>query len=375
MSEKIPFTLSSKTLSMIIDGKSEIIDRSALNYGPIVEALKKGDSETVRELVKVRTMIASMSKGQIYVNPDTREVMYNGEVVHNAIVDRMFEMLAEDFDITPMVNFLQNLLQNPSKTSIDELYLFLEATNLPITEDGHFLAYKMVRKDYLDIYTGTFDNSVGKKLSMPRGEVDPVRDRTCSHGFHFCSESYLGSGYSTVDEGRVVILKINPRDVVSIPSDYNNAKGRACEYTVVDELQDWSERLKAYVIRDPKPKHSEAPNDGIPDYMEDDEDDLWDSVRDYEDDNEDDEDDLWDSVRDYEQEVPNGTIVKESTLSQAGSLLGEDNPAAVLTEAKVRQIRQMYADNWTQTAIAEVIGVSRRTVGRVINGDTWSHIE
>jgi hypothetical protein len=32
-----------------------------------------------------------------------------------------------------------------------------------------------------------------------------------------------------------MILKINPADVVSIPSDYNNTKGRTCRYEVVGE--------------------------------------------------------------------------------------------------------------------------------------------
>ena len=35
-----------------------------------------------------------------------------------------------------------------------------------------------------------------------------------------------------------MILKINPRDVVSIPVDYNNTKGRACKYEVVDVLSE-----------------------------------------------------------------------------------------------------------------------------------------
>ena len=30
-----------------------------------------------------------------------------------------------------------------------------------------------------------------------------------------------------------MILKINPADVVSVPTDYNNSKGRCCKYTVV----------------------------------------------------------------------------------------------------------------------------------------------
>jgi hypothetical protein len=79
------------------------------------------------------------------------------------------------------------------------------------------------------------DNSVGKIVEMERNEVDDNKDQTCSTGLHFCSQDYLphfGNGY----DSRVVILKINPADVVSIPSDYNNAKGRACRYEVVGEI-------------------------------------------------------------------------------------------------------------------------------------------
>ena len=37
-------------------------------------------------------------------------------------------------------------------------------------------------------------------------------------------------------DSRTMILKINPADVVSIPTDYNNSKGRTCRYEVIGEL-------------------------------------------------------------------------------------------------------------------------------------------
>jgi hypothetical protein len=76
------------------------------------------------------------------------------------------------------------------------------------------------------------DNSVGKIVEMERNEVDDNKDNTCSSGLHFCSESYLKS----FGGSRTVIVKINPRDVVSIPTEYDNAKGRACRYEVVGEV-------------------------------------------------------------------------------------------------------------------------------------------
>ena len=128
-------------------------------------------------------------------------------------------------------------MENPSLRAVEELYGFLEVCMLPITEDGHFLAYKKVRSDFKDIYSGTMDNSVGQVLDMPRNSVDEDKDRTCSSGLHFCAKSYLSHFGSWNSSGnRVVVVKINPRDVVAIPSDYNNAKGRTCRYEVVDVL-------------------------------------------------------------------------------------------------------------------------------------------
>jgi hypothetical protein len=76
------------------------------------------------------------------------------------------------------------------------------------------------------------DNSPGKVVEMERHEVDDNRDVTCSTGLHFCGMSYL----SCFGGDRTVIVKVNPADVVSIPSDYNDAKGRTCRYEVVGEL-------------------------------------------------------------------------------------------------------------------------------------------
>ncbi len=114
----------------------------------------------------------------------------------------------------------------------------MENNSLPITPDGYFLAYKKVHEDFTDIHTGKISNAVGAHPKMRRNQVDDNRGNTRSEGYHFCSLAYLpnfGSSNNSESEDKVMILKINPRDVVSIPSDYNNAKGRCCEYEVVSE--------------------------------------------------------------------------------------------------------------------------------------------
>jgi hypothetical protein len=157
-----------------------------------------------------------------------------------------------------MIAFMENLMSNPSRRAVNELYGFLEKGELPITPDGCFLAYKRVRDDFLDVHSGSVLNKpaqimtaaelaampvkAGKVtvnvensvtvVSMERNAVDDDKNRTCSEGLHFCSKHYLGH----FGGERIMILKLNPRDVVSIPSDYNDSKGRACRYEVVGEL-------------------------------------------------------------------------------------------------------------------------------------------
>ena len=78
------------------------------------------------------------------------------------------------------------------------------------------------------------DNSPGTIVEMERYKVDDNKDQTCSTGLHFCGMSYLP--HFGGSDSRTVIVKIDPADVVSIPSDYNGAKGRACRYEVIGEM-------------------------------------------------------------------------------------------------------------------------------------------
>jgi acyl carrier protein len=230
--ERFPFTVSPSSITMMVKGKTYTITQdSHPNYTKIREALKNKEYDVAKDLVDVAVSINNFGQGKITVQNGV--IHYAGTPLHNALTSRVLQQMNEGFDVQPMLTFLENLMQNPSMRAVDELYGFLEQNSLPITEDGHFVAYKRVRDDYMDFYTGKMDNSVGKEVKMERNQVDDDKDRTCSKGLHFCSLEYLPHYYS--NQGRIVIVKINPADVVSIPSDYNNAKGRACRYVVIEE--------------------------------------------------------------------------------------------------------------------------------------------
>jgi len=218
-------------------------------YGEILALIQEGEYEkvfsytigdTVEEFFTQDGVSFNISNGMITIDGYNETVPLN-----DVLIDKIIKMKNDGFDCGPMINFIKRLYYNTSRTSISELYLFLANNNLPITEDGYFIAYKIVRDDYKDIFSGEIDNSIGEYIKVSRNSVDDNRNNTCSFGLHFCSKGYLphyGSWRSSGD--RCLLVKIDPSDVVSIPSDYGNAKGRTCAYTVIGEVEgDWRDEL------------------------------------------------------------------------------------------------------------------------------------
>lgn len=225
-----PYIIQGSQVTVVIGSKPHVVSKSHPMYQRVVDAIKSNDWETVDSIIDPKKVVLEYGNGNIAIEGD--RLFWKGEELHSSLSVRMIRMLQDGFDIKPMVAFMENLMLNPSKRAVTELYGFLEKNNLPITPDGSFLAYKRIRQDYKDVYSGTMDNSVGQVVEMERNRVDDDQNRTCSTGLHFCSRDYLNH----FGGERIVIVKINPRDVVSIPNDYNDSKGRACRYEVVDEI-------------------------------------------------------------------------------------------------------------------------------------------
>ena len=247
MTSQLPAQSSAPTYAKILtptslevhfqDGKSFSLPSGHPQFVPAKEAVFRGaPDEEIRELMDI---VGNLTKGLTNfsdVVTVTRDgVFYKGKQLHMTITDRMLQFQAEGLDITYLVKFLENLFQNPIRSSVLSLYDFLEHGHVPITPDGCFLAYKKVRGDYKDIHSGRFDNSVGANPKVESWEVDEDRTRECSYGLHVCSKEYLPNFGSTTGN-RVVVCKINPAHVVAVPHDYNFAKMRVTEYLVVGEL-------------------------------------------------------------------------------------------------------------------------------------------
>lgn len=228
------YILTDQALTAFVDGKPIAVVRQDPRWDQALEALRANDADKLHALLHPAKLVRDFVSGTGHLRLENGVLVYKGTALpgESYFVQRCIQLRSEDFPIDPIVNFIERLLENPSFRARAELLQFLEYGNLPMTEDGHFLAYKRVREDYKDCHSGTIDNSVGQVVEMPRADVDDNSDHTCSSGLHFCSREYLQSFWGE----RLMVLKIDPKDVVSIPTDYNNTKGRCCKYVVHAEL-------------------------------------------------------------------------------------------------------------------------------------------
>jgi hypothetical protein len=227
------YIITQKGCTIHIDGQTFLFNHSHPNFTAAVEAMKAKDWDKIPGLVDIPTFVKKISDGKLEVRGD--DIYLGDEKLPTSYVVRKLAGMSEaDEGYAPLAKFIENLMQNPSQAAREELYQFLEACNLPLTPDGCFLAYKRVRADYTDCHTGKMDNRVGNIVWMSRHLVDPDRHRTCSQGLHVCSRSYL----QHFGGARTIVCKVNPRDVVSVPADYNDSKMRVCRYEVVSEINE-----------------------------------------------------------------------------------------------------------------------------------------
>lgn len=243
--------ITDSTITLIAENGPSVIGKSHPNFYKIKKALLAKNFLEVEEMLDVKDGYKEFSNGLIAVDGDN--LIYNGTIVHNVLTQRIVQMIHNGDEATPMLNFLVNLMDNPSEGSIDQLYTFLEHENLPITEDGCFLAYKAINRDYTDKYTGTISNKVGDKVKMPYEEVTADPTKHCSSGLHCGSIEYVRSyGSFKIDENgehtgdRLVTVKVNPSAVVSVPEDSDRQKVRVYRYVVHEEIENPFDLIPKY---------------------------------------------------------------------------------------------------------------------------------
>jgi hypothetical protein len=232
----VPFILTENSASIFLDFQPFTVPNTHANWDRILVILNDAEAseDDLRPLLDVAHGISNYMDGLVEYRD--RAVYYDGKPLDTGLTRRIIHHMTSGLDnvAAPLIKFLENVMENPSRRATLELYEWVEKAGLPITPDGHILAYKIVNHDFMDCYSKTFDNSPGQFVSVPRNQVDEDSEQTCSYGLHVCSAAYLPQ-YGPSDK-QVVIVKINPKDFVAIPREHSIAKARVCAYEVLQAV-------------------------------------------------------------------------------------------------------------------------------------------
>tara|TARA_Y100001963_G_scaffold159492_1_gene263396 strand:+ start:9195 stop:10259 length:1065 start_codon:yes stop_codon:yes gene_type:complete len=259
---KIPYIATTDSVTVMIKGVPKTLAKGHENFEELKKLLSQQEVNPITEndvisLVDITTQVnkvsgvinsAYSSTGDFKLEVDTNK----GKVIASVkgfvyplpknVSIQIMELAKKNDSIAALAEFVKNLMDNPDMEIAADLFDFLDSCKMALTPDGCFLAYKKIRDNWKDSHTGTIDNSIGSYVSMPRWAVKRDRNQTCSTGLHVASYDYSLSFSGT----RHVIVKVNPKDVVSVPIDYNNEKMRVCAYQVIREVGNEQLRSEVY---------------------------------------------------------------------------------------------------------------------------------
>lgn len=244
--QKLNYLISNASATVYLDDQPKTIFKDDPSFLEACQALRDRDWKKVSKLFDVS--IKSKSDGQMRREGDKIQVLCNNEWKDvpedlGMVIQKFIDM---ELPFEPLVAFAINLLQNPSQNSINQLFSFIKVNDLCLDDQGFILFSKVVTKDFKDIHSQTcrnreicgcktYDNSIGAIVEMDRSKVVEDPTQLCKPGLHVCAWHYVTSGgFARFDQNDVCILvKVNPRDVVSVPHDYNMSKVRCCRYEVI----------------------------------------------------------------------------------------------------------------------------------------------
>lgn len=192
---------------------------------------------------------------------DNETLMVDSKPLHSLLATHIVSNIKTGSDYWErLVRFLDRLSQNPSKTSQDKLYEWLERGGITLAEDGRFIGYKGLEHGNLSRYSGVafvdgakvegqIPNHPGSTITMPRHTVDDDHRRHCSSGLHVGTRSYL----EWFDAPLTAVVVVPPEAVVTVPPDHDGTKLRVQEYTVLRvESADAARYLAETGIFDPE---------------------------------------------------------------------------------------------------------------------------
>ena len=234
-------------VSVFIAGRNPLVAHSSHpNFSEIIVRVMDGDENVVELFDIAQTAATHFERLTERITTANGRLYLDGEEVNNSLATQVVRFLSEGVDNwKPLVRFFENVQANPNEHSREQLFSWLDARDFTITHDGLIVGYKGVAstpdgfvsvhsgRAMVDdvVHSGRIPNPIGSVVEMPRGEVHHDPSSGCSVGLHVADFDFASGWGDTLLE-----IHVNPRDVVSVPTESGWNKIRVCRYIVVDTI-------------------------------------------------------------------------------------------------------------------------------------------
>lgn len=239
-----------RTIVCSADGKRGTLKKSDKNYNKALDAVKLGDLKTLAKIVIPDLDLIEYSKQDIRI--EKGKLLYRGKPVDSDLSEIILNLKEDGLPYGHLINFYERLMRNPEPSSRDQLFTFIKANGIHITEEGMIMGYKAVKTDFRDHHSGTVDYTLHTIVSMPRNKVTCSPKEACGPGLHFGSYNYASTMYTT--NSIILEVLVDPANVVSVPLDSGQQKCRVCELFVSAICNGKTQGPKYEVPKEAKPK-------------------------------------------------------------------------------------------------------------------------
>jgi len=205
----------------------------------------------------------------LYIDNDSAARLGIDPVLEDHLVKLMAKRAADpqaDFDFKCYAAFTENLYCNVDPEIRGQLVSWMTSQDwLTFTEDGCFIGYRgaqMMNGVPCSIHQGPaivdgvnvnghVPNADGSVVEMPRSMVQHDPAVGCASGLHVGTYDYARGWAHDV----LLTVKVNPRDVVSVPLECDASKVRVCRFEVLsheliersdDNLREYYDRPLSY---------------------------------------------------------------------------------------------------------------------------------
>lgn len=236
-----------KSVVVFSGGKLHQATDAHPSYQQIVNRLVAGaPEEDIVSLFDVATAIRrAFQRLSERVTVEGETVYFDGDPAQEGLSKQILRFMDEGQDFGPLVNFMEKIETNPIPHSKQQAWDWLNQHDFTIYPDGDVMAYKGVYDDGKGGYrsgssghafvndeevNGYVPNSVGDIVTMIRSEVVHDPASACHAGLHVGTYEYA----RFYAQGALLKVKINPRDIVSVPTQDTGQKIRVCRYEVME---------------------------------------------------------------------------------------------------------------------------------------------